>query len=119
MHELGIATGVMQSVVDTAKQNNAIYVKSIDVVFGTSSAIIKDALQAAFDALKDLDGYNLCKNAKINIKEKESKSICLDCGEEFIHGIGASQCPKCNSYKTEVIEGFDIYIDKIEIEQED
>lgn len=119
MHELSIATGVFDSVVKTAKNNNAISVSQIDLVVGTSAAIIEEALTAAFDALKDLPEYSLCKKTKINLETKISKSICLDCGAEFSHGVGAAQCPNCESYKTQVVEGSDIYIDKIKVDLED
>lgn len=86
MHELGIATGVLDSVVKVAKDSNALYVKKIDVVVGKKVAIIDEMFTEAFNALKELEEYKLCKDATIN---------------------------------TKIIEGKDIYIDKIEVEQQD
>lgn len=119
MHELSIADNVMKSVVSVAKDNNVLSVKDIYLVVGTSSAVIEESLLAAFDGLKLTDEYSLCKNAKIHVKIVESKSICLDCGNEYTHGIGAAQCPYCKSFKTQLIEGSDVYIDKIEVENKD
>ena len=86
MHELGIATGVLDSVVGVAKEQNCLRVKQIDVVVGKKAAIIDEMFEEAFNALKELDEYKLCKEAKI---------------------------------KTQLAEGRDVYIDKIEVEQED
>lgn len=86
MHELGIATGVLDSVVSVAKEQNCLRVKQIDVVVGKKAAIIDEMFEEAFNALKELDDYKLCKEAII---------------------------------KTQLSEGRDVYIDKIEVEQED
>ena len=86
MHELGIATGVLDSVVSVAKEQNCLRVKQIDVVVGKKAAIIDEMFEEAFNALKELDEYKLCKEAII---------------------------------KTQLDEGRDVYIDKIEVEQED
>lgn len=86
MHELGIATGVLDSVVSVAKEQNCLRVKQIDVVVGKKAAIIDEMFEEAFNALKELDEYKLCKEAII---------------------------------KTQLSEGRDVYIDKIEVEQED
>ena len=116
MHELSIATSVLESVSKTAKENNAIYVNKVELVVGTSSAIIEEALTEAFSALCLLDEYTLFKNCKFLVESKKSISICIDCGVEFSHGIGAHQCPQCRSYNTQIIQGTDIYIKQIEIE---
>ena len=86
MHELGIATGVLDSVVSVAKEQNCLRVKQIDVVVGKKAAIIDEMFEEAFNALKELDEYKICKDAII---------------------------------KTQPAEGRDVYIDKIEVEQED
>lgn len=86
MHELGIATGVLDSVVQVAKEQNCLRVKQIDVIVGKKAAIIDKMFEEAFNALKELDEYELCKTAKIT---------------------------------TQLVDGKDVYVDKIEVEQED
>lgn len=86
MHELGIATGVLDSVISVAKNSKVLSVKQIDVVVGKKAAIIDEMFEEAFNALKEIDEYELCKNAKI---------------------------------RTRLAEGRDVYIDKIEVEQEE
>lgn len=86
MHELGIATGVLDSVVEVAKKQNCLRVKQIDVVVGKKVAIIDKMFEEAFNALKELDEYELCKDAVI---------------------------------KTQITDGRDVYVDKIEVEHED
>lgn len=85
MHELGIATGVLDSVVEVAIAQNVSRVKRIDVNVGKKAAIIDEMFTEAFNALKELDEYKLCKDAKI---------------------------------VTNLIEGRDVYIEQIEVDQE-
>lgn len=116
MHELSFATAVFDKVSNVAEQKKSKKINKIELVVGTSSAIVEEALIAAFDALKSLDEYKLYKACQITIEQQDSKSICLKCGHKYTHGFGAAQCPKCKSYNTQLIEGSDIYIKQIEVE---
>lgn len=117
MHELGIATGVFDNVKKVAFSNNCKNVTKIDLICGSSTDIIDGALNAAFEALKELDDNKIMRKAQINITKVESKSICLKCGCEFNHWTSKGKCPDCQSIETQVIAGRDIYIDKIEVEE--
>ena len=78
MHELGIATGVLDSVVKVAKENNCLRVKRIDVSVGKKAAIIDEMFTEAFNALKELDEYQLCKTAEIKTTSHDGKDIYVD-----------------------------------------
>ena len=73
MHELGIATGVLDSVVKVANENRALSVKKIDIVIGKKAAIIDEMFTEAFNALKELEEYSVCKNALISTKLVDGK----------------------------------------------
>ena len=78
MHELGIATGVLDSVVEVAKKNDCLRVKKIDLVVGKKAAIIDEMFKEAFNALKELDEYSLCKDAIIKTKLDEGKDVYVE-----------------------------------------
>ncbi len=78
MHELGIATGVLDSVIEVAKKNDCLRVKKIDVIVGKKAAIVDQMFTEAFNALKELDEYALCKDAKINTKLSEGRDVYVD-----------------------------------------
>ena len=78
MHELGIATGVLDSVIEVAKKNDCLRVKKIDVIVGKKAAIVDEMFTEAFNALKELDEYALCKDAKINTKLSEGRDVYVD-----------------------------------------
>ena len=78
MHELSIATGVLDSVVEVAKKNDCLSVKRIDVIVGKKATIIDEMFTEAFNALKELDEYSLCKDAKINTKLSEGRDVYVE-----------------------------------------
>lgn len=78
MHELGIATGVLDSVIKVAKQHNCIAVKQINVAVGQKAAIIDEMFSEAFNALKELDEYSLCSNAKITTMQVSGRDVYVD-----------------------------------------
>ena len=78
MHELGIATGVLDSVIEVAKKNDCLRVKKIDVIVGKKAAIVDEMFTEAFNALKELDEYALCRDAKINTKLSEGRDVYVD-----------------------------------------
>lgn len=78
MHELGIATGILDSVNKVAAQKDCICVNKINVCVGKKAAIIDKMFVEAFNALKELDEYHLCQNAKIFTKLVDGKDVYVD-----------------------------------------
>lgn len=78
MHELGIATGVLDSVIEVAKKNDCLRVKQIDVIVGKKAAIVDKMFTEAFNALKELDEYALCKDAKIKTTLSEGRDVYVE-----------------------------------------
>lgn len=78
MHELGLATAVLDSAIEVGLQNNATKIKVINVNVGEKAAVIPEAFKAAFDALKELEEYSLCKHAKIVCSETPDSAVYIE-----------------------------------------
>lgn len=78
MHELGIATSVLDSVNSVAKQKSCISVEKINVCVGKKAGIIDRMFVEAFDMLKELEEYHLCKNAEIVSKLVDGRDVYVD-----------------------------------------
>ena len=78
MHELGVATALLDAVVGSVDKTNCIRVNKINVVVGKKAAIIEEMFSEAFNVLKELDEYALCKNAQIITKENDGKDVYID-----------------------------------------
>ena len=57
MHELGIMTGVMESVESVAREAGAERVLKVSLQVGVMTEAIEDALQFAFEALAENNDY--------------------------------------------------------------
>lgn len=117
MHELGIMTGVVDSVVEVAAGANALSVEVVTLRVGEMTEAIEDALVFAFEALKE--DQPLLANAQLNVIMVGPRSRCYDCGLEFDHDRFHVKCPDCGSALTRLIAGRELQIDNIEVELPD
>lgn len=116
MHELGIMTGVLDSVCESAKQVGAERVLSVSLSVGEMTECIHEALQFAFEALRELPEYGLCESAELEINMIAPRSLCYECGEEYDHDRFHMLCPKCGGFSTTLLRGRELQIDSIEVD---
>ena len=119
MHELGIMTGVLDAVCDSAAQAGATEVLGISLSVGEMTECIHEALVFAFEALQELPEYALCAQATLDIRMIGCESVCLECGERYTHDRFHLLCPSCGSPATQLIAGRELQIDSIEVETPD
>lgn len=113
MHELGLMTGIMTSVQQAAEDAGASAVTDINISVGEMTEAIPDALQFAFEALRE---NTICADAQLHITMVKPRSRCLECGAEYEHDRFHMLCPECESFATELIAGREMHIDSIEVD---
>ena len=116
MHEMGIISGVLDAVIQSADQAEAQRVTEVTLRIGRMTEAIPDALQFAFEALSE---GTICEGATLTVEMVEPRSICLECGQEFSHDRFHRKCPACDSYETALISGRELEIASIEVEFDD
>lgn len=116
MHELGIMTGVLQAVEESAKQAGSEKVLKISLSVGVMTEAIEDALRFAFEALSE---GTMCESAELEITMIPPVSICAECGNEYEHDRFHMLCPECGSGFTQLIQGKELQIDSIEVDLPD
>ena len=119
MHELGIMTGVMDAVVASARDAGAERILEVSLSVGEMTEAIEDALVFAFEALRDIDEYELAKDAQLRITMVRPKSHCFECGAVYEHDRFHMLCPECGSFATELVAGRELRIDSIEVDVPD
>ena len=119
MHELGIMTGVLDTARTAAEGAGALAVTRIDIRVGEMTECIRDALDFAFEALRDLPEYALFKDCDLVITMVEPRSRCLECGAEYTHDRFHMLCPVCGGFATELLEGRELEIASIEVDVPD
>lgn len=116
MHEMGIMSGVLDSVNAAAQNAQAERVTKIILNIGEMTEIIKDSLEFAFQVMSE---GTLSEGAELVIKTVTPHSICLDCGHEFDHDRFHRTCPECGSYSTSMTRGRELDIESIEVDLPD
>lgn len=116
MHELGIMTGVMESVQDAAREAGAVRVLRITLSVGVMTEAVEDALRFAFEALSE---GTMCEGADFVVNMVQPESVCMECGERFTHDRFHVTCPACNGPFTQLVAGKELNIESIEVDLPD
>lgn len=113
MHEMGITASILGTAVEAAEEQGAKRINSIHVTIGELTDIVPDALQFAFEALRQ---GTIAEEATLVVERLGAKSRCGQCGKEFEHGKFDLTCPECDSFLCEVLQGRELRIDSIDID---
>lgn len=114
MHELGIATSLIEIVVETAQQNDAKKVKTITAKIGRLAGVDSNALQFAFEAIRD--EYPLIKEAELVIDNIPVTGKCGDCGKTNEYEEMFFECSSCGSYNVTIVTGEEMTVSEIEVD---
>lgn len=112
MHEIALMSGILDTLQDSAAQNNITAIKRIKLIVGKFSMALPDSLEFAFEALGQGDLFG---QAVLEIEEKEIQCQCPNCRTVFdIDDNYHFACPNCLSPKVEIVSGRELYIDYYE-----
>ncbi|HOV10346.1 MAG TPA: hydrogenase maturation nickel metallochaperone HypA [Bacteroidales bacterium] len=110
MHELSIATNIIEIAEDFARSHQAEKISRIELEIGQLSGIVTDSLQFALElAVKN----TVLEFAEVIIKEIPGKSRCNKCQAEFGNNDWYTPCPACHSIDSEIISGKELQIKSI------
>jgi hydrogenase nickel incorporation protein HypA/HybF len=104
MHEIGIASSILESVVDESRRRPGVQVRAVGVRIGELACVDKDALDFAFEALTRDTAW---QSLKLQIECCPRRQKCLACYEEFaVHDLA---CPRCGANVSTRIGGTELY----------
>ena len=113
MHELSIATDLVNTAIKTAMDNNAKKVISVTVEAGELAMVNPEQLEFMFNILNE---DNMLKGSKLKIEPVPAVGECPNCGYKGpIEDRFACACPKC-SMTLKIIAGRDICLKNMELE---
>ncbi len=113
MHELSIATRIMEIVEEVMKEHSAKRVGEITVEVGSLSCIDPSSLEFCFEAI--VAGSPL-EGAKLRIDRRQAMAKCKRCGREYQVGDIDFSCTSCGSQDFEITSGTDVFIKQVEVE---
>lgn len=113
MHELSIAQNILGIVNDTARQNNASVIKSIELEIGKFSGVEIDALNFALETL--MQNTDLV-STEVIINDIVGEGQCKDCGSSFEMASMYVGCSNCKSNSVTIIAGQELRVKSINID---
>ncbi|MER6220000.1 hydrogenase maturation nickel metallochaperone HypA [Streptomyces sp900105755] len=112
MHELSIATAIVEQADEWARADGADYVSAVTVRVGELSGVVPDALDFAFEVARD--GTALA-DARLVVEQVTAHAWCGPCAEEFAVGMPPFfWCPRCDRPSTELRSGRELEITAVE-----
>jgi hydrogenase nickel incorporation protein HypA/HybF len=114
MHEMGIASSVLEAVRTEMRRYPESYPCKVGVRIGEMAAIDPEALRFCFEAMileTDLASIQLA------IEVCPRRHRCLACGQEFVVHDYDCSCPACASFGTACIGGDELELAYLEVEQ--
>lgn len=117
MHEIGIVSGILTTVTQTAREAGASRVVCVSLRIGIMCEVVPESLSLAWEVLCEDDPLTV--GAKLKVEGIRPQSRCLVCGEAFEHDRFHVRCPECGSANTHLEHGRELDIVSMEIETDD
>ncbi|GGI86994.1 hydrogenase maturation nickel metallochaperone HypA [Shewanella gelidii] len=114
MHEYSIVTALIEQCEQLAVENSAAIVSRVSIKVGVMSGVEPALLKTAFDTFK-LD--SICKTAELEMNVQPLVIKCQECGTQSELEERTVICPSCNGNFTKVVDGEDMMLMQLEMEQ--
>lgn len=114
MHELGIATSILECVQAEATRRPGVRITKVGVRVGELAGVDVDSLQFGFEAIvkdTDLEGLVLAVESIPRVQR------CPKCLHEFRMTDYDPQCPQCGEFATQCIGGEELDIAYMEVDE--
>ena len=123
MHELSMAQGIINAVIETAESNNATEVTEVGIEIGRLAMINPEQLRFMLSVLVE---NTIVEEAEIKIEEIPIEIDCSECGfhgedqvDDKDHYAPLVECPKCKNRRVSILNGKDCVVKNIVIEKPD
>lgn len=115
MHELSIALNILNSLQQYAIENKIKEIKEVKLKIGYMQAVVPDSLEFMYDTAKE--EFPSAKDSNLKMDFVKIKAYCEVCDKEFTLERLNLICPNNSSHTLKIIEGNELLIESIEIEE--
>lgn len=110
MHELSLATGIVETVVKHAAGRR---VSSVQMRIGTMRQVVPGSLDFYFAICSK---GTPCEGAALELEILGARSRCRGCGVEWELELPDFRCPQCSGAEIEILSGTEFEVESIEVE---
>ncbi len=114
MHELGIASSILESVQKEALRHPGARITKVGVKIGELSGVDVDALQFGFECIvRETEWEGLA----LAVESIPRAQRCPKCQHEFRMADYDPQCPQCGEFATQCVRGEELDIAYMEVDE--
>jgi len=113
MHELAIATQIVDIALNRAEEVGASRIVSVRVKIGQFTAVEPDSLRFCFAALT---GATAADGAELQIQQVPLTAECAICRRSFAPEDMRFTCPECGSREVAITGGRELDVESMEVE---
>ncbi len=113
MHELSLIASLFEIIVQKASEHKAREVTLVTIKVGPLSGVVPELLESAFDMYKK---ETIAGRARLVIEKIPFIIRCRACETETTRDNPISACPACGSADFAIIQGTEVFLDKLELE---
>lgn len=125
MHEFSLAVGIVNGVIKAVKGHKATKVLEVNLEMGELALVNQEQLRFCFEVASE---DSIVKGAELKIHLKPAKIGCSTCDyvgglkrkkEEYQTPLISFQCPECEGFSVEVLEGKEFNLKDIKADVEE
>jgi hydrogenase nickel incorporation protein HypA/HybF len=114
MHELGIASSILDCVQAEANRHPDVHITKVGVKIGELAGVDVDALQFGFECIvKDTEWEHVV----LAVESIPRVQRCPKCQHEFRMTDYDPQCPRCGEFATQCISGEELDVAYMEVDE--
>jgi hydrogenase nickel incorporation protein HypA/HybF len=115
MHELSIALSMIEMASEESARRGDARVTALHLKLGPLSGVVKEALSFSFEIACQ---GTVLEGAKLIIEDAPVAIRCARCREDLIiNSIQDLRCPECGDASAEVVQGRDLEVIALELEE--
>ena len=115
MHEYSIVDSLLKLATEHATKHNATKVTKLEIKIGVLSGVEPELLKTAFETFKE---GTICEDAEFIMHIQPVIIECSDCKKKSELSKDEYLCPSCKSSNIKIIDGEDMYLMSMELEQD-
>jgi hydrogenase nickel incorporation protein HypA/HybF len=113
MHEMTIATSLLEEVLALVGQHKARRVGEVEVELGVMRLVVPESLQVAFAVVSE---GTPAEGAILKLTETPLRASCNLCQNEYSAQVGDFRCPSCGQADVRITGGNDIIIKSVALD---
>lgn len=116
MHEMSVMGEVFAIINNNIDKYNLIKITKVVIRVGEMTCINDKSLRFAFQVFAE---NTIVEGAELIIKKVQARAKCNNCGSVFKISYTDKICPFCNTYSDQIVNGYELYLDKVEGETDE